>query len=244
MAKSIIFFSMHRSASTFLTGFLKNVAKLSGRRHVMLDPLLETHECNVGQPVRTVPGHIARNFSPEGRVYGPHRRWVELPGIDDYDIVLCLRDPRDVLVSLYFALCYSHDPPRDFRRGEYLERRRQASSDGIDKYVIAYAGRLMESYEAYHAAWAEHDILLLSYEQMVTHFGAWLKRFLKRCGMMNLKPKLMRFDKFEPPRREDVHKHKRQVRPGDHRRKLKRRTIRVLDNKFAEILDWLELPRS
>ncbi|QKD83329.1 hypothetical protein HPC62_14990 [Thermoleptolyngbya sichuanensis A183] len=38
---------------------------------------------------------------------------------------------------------------------------------------------------------------------------------------------------------EDVYRHKRQVLPGDHTRKLQPETIAVLNEKFAEVLNAL-----
>jgi hypothetical protein len=35
---------------------------------------------------------------------------------------------------------------------------------------------------------------------------------------------------------EDIYKHKRQVTPGDHKRKLKPETIDILNQKTAEVL--------
>ncbi len=39
--------------------------------------------------------------------------------------------------------------------------------------------------------------------------------------------------------REDVTSHKRQITPGDHKRKLKKETINILNSQFLEILDVL-----
>ena len=47
-------------------------------------------------------------------------------------------------------------------------------------------------------------------------------------------------DEFHIPETEDVYSHKRQIKPGDHKNKLKAKTIQVMNMELSEILEQLE----
>ena len=80
----------------------------------------------------------------------------------------------------------------------------------------------------------------LRYEDMVTDFPTWLERFVapfpvarKEALVRKLARKYRRnFD----VKHEDVRRQKRQVTPGDHKRKLQPDTIAFLNEKFCTIL--------
>jgi hypothetical protein len=97
-----------------------------------------------------------------------------------------------------------------------------------------------------HEVLGRANVLVVKYEHMVRDFPAWLDQILQFWGL----PKrtrtvawLLRKADFTVSR-EDPNSHKRQVQPGDHRRKLKPETIRLLDEIFADVLDALDYPRS
>ncbi len=237
--QSVVLFSMHRSASTFMIDFLKRLASLSSMRHVWIDPKLESMPHNKGKHVRIIPPKIQKNFSPVGRIYGPHRRFANIPDLQQYKTVMVLRDPRDVLVSLFFAQVYSHGPPPDKQlRIEYLRRSRKAKEQGIDQYVLAGSDNILAIYRAYLKAHKENEILLLTYEEMVTNFPVFLKKLLGHCDLAEHYKTMLKFNKFKPPK-ENIYAHKRQMTPGDFARKLKGPTIKRLNEKFRGILDWL-----
>lgn len=237
--QSVIVFSMHRSASTFMIDFLKKLASFNSMRHVFNDPKLESMPINKGKHIRTIPDHLKKGFTPAGCVYGPYRRLVAIPNIKNYKQLLVLRDPRDVLVSLYFAQVYSHGPPPDkVLRQEYLRRTRKAKEQGIDKYVLAGTDNILGIYRVYRKAHKENEMLLLTYEEMVTNFRTFLRKFLDHCELDCYK-QMLKFDRFKPPK-ENVYEHKRQVTPGDHVRKLAKPTTEKLSIKFKEILRWLK----
>jgi hypothetical protein len=77
---------------------------------------------------------------------------------------------------------------------------------------------------------------------MVTSFEEWLDDFLAqlpidaliRANVAKTIGKSYGEEFYYPV--EDVYNHKRQISPGDHRRKLKDSTIRTLDSNLAGIL--------
>ena len=92
------------------------------------------------------------------------------------------------------------------------------------------------------------NVLLLSYERMVTDFSAWLAAvegflvlsltadqratFVQRCQAY------LQVDGVDP------YRDRRQMTPGDHRRQLKPETVDRLNEVFGDVLDRLGYPRD
>jgi hypothetical protein len=241
MDNSIAFFTMHRSASTFQIDMLKELATLSGKRHVHIDPRLENRKENRTNPIRVIPERFESMFSPTaGHIYGPFRRFAQIPEIEKYRIILSLRDPRDVVVSLFFSQVYSHGPPPNPElRKQYIARTHKAKEQGIDRFCLQAADNMVRIYSIYKEAYEKMPMLLLTYEEMVQNFPSYAKKMLEWCDLQEHHRIIVRkFNKFKAPK-EDIYAHKRQVTPGDHKRKLKRPTINQITRKLKPILGWL-----
>jgi adenylate cyclase class IV len=98
-----------------------------------------------------------------------------------------------------------------------------------------------DRYREYLAAFAgKPNVTLLRYEDMVADFPGWLRTVVTAFDLED--PEAAVADLFERHRGafdvtgEDVMRHKRQVVPGDHRRRLKAETVVFLTEQFAEIL--------
>ncbi len=85
---------------------------------------------------------------------------------------------------------------------------------------------------------------LLTYEQLVLDFPRWLDRLAHiwqlRLSRL-LRQRLSDLANFKVER-EDIFSHKRQVLPGDHRRKLKPATIEWITEHFRRVLVPLGYP--
>jgi len=188
----------------------------------------------------------------------PVRFFVDVPHIGDYDVILHLRDPRDVLVSMFYSYCFIHS-------GEIAPNtgyRSEAAREGIDRFVLAKVteqstryrgdygtgghledriGNLRRRYEDY----VEHlldrpNVLLLKYEDMVTDYRSWLQRFVTPFPLGDkgrvVDDLAAQSDTFFPKRSQDVMSHARHITPGDYRVKLKPSTIEQLDSIFSPVL--------
>ena len=79
---------------------------------------------------------------------------------------------------------------------------------------------------------------------MVEDFNAWLKKiidFFQFNPSKKVISKILENSSFRVDN-EDVYSHKRQVSPGDHRRKLKKETIDILNSQYKDILNALDYP--
>lgn len=204
--------------------------------------------------------------------FGPIRAGEAKPSIPEnvsgYSVVLHLRDPRDVLTSLFFSHAFSHEVhPEVFNPGEDV--RKQWAETGIDQYIWTQADNFLSHYEyVLNGLLGRDGVMFLRYEDMVTDYRTWLSQFLqafipaphseKDDDSANFLKKLIPFssssqssfdsifEKLYQAHRndftvdeEDIYQHRRQVAPGDHRRKLQPETIARLDEKFAHVLEVL-----
>ncbi len=132
---------------------------------------------------------------------------------------------RDCIVSNFYSVAYSHRLPGDGSvREQFVEARQRIQAGSIDRYVeevmavdspFARIGVLRQICEK------RPDAVLSRYEEMVTDFPAWLDSLLAAVGLTI--PKKLRDDllaEAEFDVSEDKFRHKRQVVPGDFRRKL------------------------
>lgn len=247
-AQSILFFTVFKAASSFIGEVLNKITAGSGLTPVDLDGYFfdrgQGREWEGGgrklYPVQ---------YNSQGYFYGPFRSFNrQIPGLDQYKIILVLRDPRDVLVSGYYSL-YSHAIASTAGKKEIRaiqERRRHRLTQTIDEYVIdkvANGPQFMARYYEYHRElMGKPNVLFLKYEEMVTDFASWLEKLLDFLDsrlsdeLLNEIKALANFNVVK----EDKFRHKRQVTPGDHERKLKKETVEQLNGMLKELLDMFE----
>jgi len=241
--QSVLLFSVYRAGSTFIGGLMKKIAGQAGLTAVDLDgyfyQLGKGKEWEgKGRVMLDVP------YQSTGYFYGPFRSFNRgVRNIEDYKILLVLRDPGDVIVSSYYAI-YSHVTPlledKQALRTR-MKRRKKELEQTVDEFVINRLdgnSRLLNRYYQYHKElMGKPNVLFLKYEDMVENFDAWLDRLIEFLGMdfpREFVDRLKAGADFKVTK-EDIHKHKRQVTPGDHKRKLKPETIDLLNSKTKEI---------
>lgn len=187
------------------------------------------------------PDYWARNLAPLDGLIGPLRRPIALPLEIGGRGVLCLRDPRDALTSMFYSFTYSHAGVSEAVR----EARAQA---GIDRFVLERADDMKGRLRSYRAlAGSRPDWAVLRYEDMVLDFPAWLERLV---AGLDLAPESLRLRGYAARiaaenaallaarrEREEPLSHIRSIRPGDHASKLMPETISALTSLFADDLD-------
>jgi len=248
---SVILYTVHKAGSTFVNGLLAQICRrLEIEHHTENDARYEMLNASTSWKQ-----HIEGNAGTG--CFGPIRAAAKLPifpdNLDDHSILLHLRDPRDVVTSMYFSKAYSHQ----VQSGVFEitpEQREQLREDGIDRFVIRSAQRLRPRYdELYDTLNGRPNVTIVHYEDMVLNFPAWLDQVLaafesirvpakkvrnlflpqsvRRMGLRHhlLKSNRSAFDVSQ----ENVFSHKRKVTPGDHREKLEPATIAELNEIFA-----------
>lgn len=252
--RDIVVFTLHKSASMFIHRQCELLCNLAG---------IAYHSPNVAGS-----GLDARRLLTDREVWRKHhgcvapvRFFVEIPQLESYEVILHLRDPRDVLVSMFYSYCYIHP-------GEIAPNtgyRRAAADRGIDTFVLDQAttggrhypgdygtgghvqdlvGPLPDRYRAYmDRLLGKPNVTLVKYEQMVADYGGWLKDFIRPFPLNDPRQVIEQLVAQAPslfPRRSvDALHHVRHVTPGDYKSKLRPDTIGQLDEIFSDVLDAL-----
>ena len=230
---SVIFFGGHRAASMFLGKVFSQLAEDANLHRIDLESyFLHTDRSKVDQLFTA--GECEPLFREEGFFYGPLRRPVLLENLNNYRVVLLLRDLRDVLTSGYYSIVYAHTVIDDLHR----KARERAAAQGVDEYVRenlpAWKARYLEVLD-----WADTSgIRVERYEDMVEDFGGWLRRVTPPLGLdgnQRLIEEIISQADFDVVK-EDKTAHKRSVKAGSHARKLQPETAAFLNQELAEVL--------
>ena len=252
--RNVIAYTTHKAGSMVLHRVLKDICELNRLRYY------SPNESKTTLPFdRIFAGYdfIARKRG----CFGPIRFFVPTRALDTASIVLHLRDPRDVLVSMFYSYCYMHAGEIERHTGY----RKAVAEAGIDRFVLdmvgapfyeyrgdygigsrykKHVGTVLDRYERYLAEVLERpNTSIVSYEEMVLAFPSWLEKIVSAFDLPNPDEThavvTAHHANSVAAGEEDVWSHKRKVTPGDHREKLQSETIRQLDQIFAVVLDKL-----
>jgi hypothetical protein len=253
--RNIIAYTTHKAGSMVLHRVLKDICELN-RIHYY-----SPNDKRAMLPLeRIFAGH---DFIAKKRgCFGPIRFFIPTQALPEASVILHLRDPRDVLVSMFYSYCYMHAGEIEAQTGY----RKAVAEAGIDRFVLdmvsesfyAYrgdygigsrykknVGTVLDRYQRYLSELLSRpNTVVVSYEEMVVAFPAWLEKIVTAFELAN--PEETRAvvaarhaNSVAADGEEDVWSHKRKVTPGDHREKLQPETIRRLDQVFAPVLDRL-----
>jgi len=248
--QSVFFFTLPKAASCYMGGVMKKLAKGAGLIPIDLDSYffdIGKHRewLNTGRTLRRVA------YQPLGYFFGPFRTIHKgITNLNPYKILIVVRDPRDVIVSNYFSIAYSHGYPSlvsKRRLKEIKDARERIKNQTIDEFAINCINQTFpkldyrKEYQHYINLKTRPNVLLLKYEDIVVNFDNELEKVLKflklNVGQKTI-DEILKTGNFRVER-EDIYSHKRQVSSGDHKKKLRKDTIVQLDKAYAEILEKL-----
>ncbi len=235
-AASIVFITMHKAGSVFVNSVLTMIAAENGL--IPVDFAGEAFRSGIKEWQYCVDRSPL--FSRKGYYFGAFRG----PYVDKFAdlsqnrLLIQVRDPRDCIVSLYYSYKFSHGAPGMGPLRKIFDRIRESTRDKqIDEFAIqqaeSYAKRL-QMITAVHQQ-NEGRTLLVKYEEMVGDFDLWLNRvagFFRLAISEETRSALRKMADFNVEA-EDQSFHKRQVKPGDHLRKLAPETIEKMNRIMA-----------
>jgi hypothetical protein len=253
--RNIIAYTTHKAGSMVLHRVLKDICELNRIRYY------SPNEARSQLPFdRMFAGH---DFIAKKRgCFGPIRFFVPTRALDTASIILHLRDPRDVLVSMFYSYCYMHEGEIERHTGY----RKAVAEGGIDRFVLdmvgepfygyrgdygigsrykKHVGNVLDRYQRYFEELLDRpNTIVVSYEEMVLAFPSWLEQVVSAFDLPDPEETravvaARRANSVAAEGEEDVWSHKRKVTPGDHREKLQAETIRQLDEIFASVLERL-----
>lgn len=232
--KSVLFFTVHKSASTFFNWYLKELAGQTGHIHIDVNGYFVT-QGQAGLQKQNEPAFKNKVFKKTGFIYGPLRNYIAVDDIHDYPIVLILRDPRDVLTSQYFSIKKTHP----LLTPELIKRRKLAQATSIDEHVMSQSDRFVKTYSEYiDTIYGKQNVLFIKYEELIVDFKTVLNKINSHCSLELTPEQLAKLDKTHKfkPKEEDQSMHIRKIASGDYKNKLQPETIELLNKKFGRIL--------
>lgn len=244
--RSIMFFTTHKCASTFVSRILTEIDTATALEHFdYAQAIWKLGDAFTGDdPYGLLSSENGQLFFPHGEVYGPMRRPVRLEAPDSYRMIFFLRDPRDVLVSAYYSFGFSHPlPEHRGKRADFLARRKQIQEEGIDCYAIRAAGDwlgpIYSEYQRLRGLAAAS--VFISYDDYATDPAAAIRRIFAFCDAPTTGSAVEALSASASPISEpredgDGLRHKRSGRSGQFRTALSAETIDQLNDILAPSL--------
>ena len=242
---SILHFSFQKSATQYVKDLLTICAQENNLTPIKLpDYAFNSNFPFLDQLQKDELEQYQYIFRKEGYLYTVFGDMVQhLENLNSYKVIFLTRDPRDILVSEYFSLRYSHPTPSLLSNKNQLfsERQQLAKTLPIDEFVLKDGDRLKLSYDNYNKFLIDKhkNIHLTSYENMMKNFPEWLDKILNYCELTlppDTKHQLIHNHTHRTPIKENKRSHLRKATPGDYKNKLNPKTIEQLNIKFAETL--------
>jgi hypothetical protein len=234
-----MFFTVHKSASTFFNRYLKELSSETTHTYVDVNGYFGTMGAK-GLEVQQEAGFINKVFRKTGFIYGPLRNYIPVTDMEQYPVVLVLRDPRDVLTSQYFSIKNSHP----LVTPELIKRRKLALQSTIDEHVLSnQSDRFVKTYTEYIDNLIDKpNVLFIKYEEVISDFKNCLTKINTHCALELRNDQITLLDRSNvfQKKKEDQHTHIRKIESGDYKEKLKPETIKILNKKFEVILKKLD----
>ncbi len=238
---SFFLFAFPKSGSVLVNGLVRDLLTECGV------PLIDlpAHLFERGILTETFQCDIANLFPLKGYCFAGFRdvpHW--LVGSDVLRRarkMVIVRDPRDMLVSLYYSVKYSHGYPA-FQTPQFtavIDSQRRDAELGLDEFCMAYAWSFNAIFWMLRIVLRDQDALVLRYEDFVYDKVQLAKDICRWCGINLPEDRIREFAAAHGaiPKGDEPHSHIRQVHPGDHRRKLRPDTITVLNASLANFLE-------
>lgn len=232
---SIVVVSVHKGASTFLaedlTAAVSQVLPDVAVTKYGSELILGADPASLAVPPS---GSLVVRLYPDD-VDGLIVEGADEPKFDGTKLVLVYRDPRDAAISFYYSAVYSHstDPDSVPDSDKFLEMRATLQSVSMSEAVASCGWPAIAEFKAVRALATRYpDAMVSTYEELVTDYSGWLRRFVNHVGwpVEAVAPiEQLTAGSFIPPAEMLPHEHKRRITPGNWRE--------VFDNRLTTMFE-------
>jgi len=235
-------FAFHKSGSVLINSITS--ALMNAHAVPVID--LPNYFFELGIEIKSVLLNCDRLFRPRGYCYLGFRQFFPcLQGalserLRSAQKILLVRDPRDMLVSLYYSVKYSHFYPTKgtphFHREVIAQKK--TTDFTVDDFCIRWSGSYVDRLSEYDEL-IDDKCLVIKYEDIIYNKVQLAQSI---CGHFHLDISPQTLESLivtynEIPRRDRPQHHIRQAHPGDHIRKLQPKTIVTLNEILKGFLD-------
>lgn len=250
---SVLFFTVPKSGTVMLTQLLGRLAPQAGLNLVYI--IGELYQLGILR--HDIPASTSAIFLPKGYCYGfpgmPEA--FEIPLLGQAKTILLVRDPRDMVVSLYYSCLLSHPAPGQSAdavqdRAAVMPGREEAQSMGIDDFITGFVacnphinyGKILSQYAALAKL---PGVRVFRYEDVIYNKQQWATDICAHYGWKIsaalLDDAVAQIDVF--PDSERPAEHVRQVHPGNYKNKLKPATTRWIEETWADEMGFFGYQR-
>lgn len=237
--KTVVFISFHKCATSFFSSYI--LKQVNGLEHINYAGQLYTNQTNIDSTVEI-----------KGKIYGVIRildnqhpsfdfinRFITNSDLDKVNIIFWTRDPRDILVSMYYSFGFSHEfSDAPLIRKYQQERREKIQKMTLDEYVLNEASMILEKFEVMQNMMKKrNNYILLRYEDMINDFDSFFYRLSAIIPIDKTKKNKI-FEETRPRTSEILNQHKRKGSVGAYKEKLEASTVLALNKKLLPILTY------
>lgn len=240
---SFFVFSFPRCGSTLLDRMLRQICDGTETPYITIadDAFAD------GVPSNRIAPSIESILSPRGFGYLGFRHFFSFdPQFDfsPFKKVLLMRDPRDMMVSLFFSVKHSHAIPKQGEASKRMKESRDLIRNvEINDYMALgaqhHAQRFIKSVNRYRQFVFDDRLRIYNYEKVIFEKAAWLRDLADYLSIPASDELIARVaaENDIVPEKEDPSAHIRQVRPGNYKQHLSEASIAMLNEEFAEVLE-------
>jgi len=236
-ATSIVFISLHKCATSFFTKTVfKELQKLT---LVDYQSYQYNHEEEITPIIRS-KGYlyaVLRLYDRDHPGYHLTNTLLDTANLKNIKTIFWVRDPRDILVSLYYSFGFTHpfSPNRMIQEHQH-ERRKKIQTMELDEYALKEAPNLKWKFEQIDRLRQQlPNHLVLRYEEMIHDFDPFFKTLSTFTGInQNLYDDMLH--QTRPNKDEDTSSHKRSGKTQAFKEKLKPETVEELNQILASTL--------
>ena len=234
---SFFVFSLPKAGSTLLMSIMSDVCRAMGIPVIDLPTRLFT----LGIQPAELRNDINQLWQERGYAYTGFRSFLPPMKFDFSKTknILLIRDPRDMLVSLYFSIRYSHVVPVPEGTDHPISRQRATFQKiGINQAALKMAHAYSNYFQDYMRHLPESTTCVYRYEDIIFRKREWIEHMLDFLGL-RLQARRIRViaEKHDVrPDTENPKKHIRQVTPGNYKSHLSQATIDKLDELLRPVM--------
>lgn len=235
---SVYFVTLHKAASTLMgKQVLPNIRSM---KHVdyaakiymgeTIDRIHFEEKNHVYGPIRITRKHEGREYRELISIF------CETSFLSGKKVIFFIRDPRDILVSMYYSFAFSHGAPSETNQEELLKFRNSIQAKGIDAYVSENLHFMQIQFQIMkRLIEASSSKIVLKYEDMILNFDAFAEQLTQFVPLE--KDILQQLREESRPRTvEDISSHKRSGKVGGFRDHLSQNTIDAINLKLSDEL--------
>lgn len=229
---SVLLFGLPKTGTTLLANIFRIACSQLEQGYVPLHGQL--FKQGLGGASDEILAPLSEIFSTQGYAYGTFRKYYNFitPAVlKNLHKIVIVRDPKDMLVSDYFSMAYSHPVPGGNAKNRFMKLRDSLQESDINEAVRERLPNFIERIQTFHNVLPTTNLKVYQYEDIIFEKQQWIKDMMGFCEWpltdRHISKILESVDIF--PEKEDKSNHIRQVAPGNYKKHLSEETIAYID---------------